>query len=101
MLHASEPWLKNLYPVNGVLEPGFFNKGVYEPLSLDSACLKGIPMRRNAQDITPVASGAFATTQAPLRPLPVGSYHTPFLVYPTLWFWDPNSKIRQPKKGVW
>ena len=33
--------------------------------------------------------------------LPVGSYHTPFLGYPTLWFWDPNPKIRQPKKGVW
>ena len=26
--------------------------------------------------------------------LPVGSCHTRFLGYPTLWFWDPNPKIR-------
>ena len=26
--------------------------------------------------------------------LPVGSYNTPFLGYPTSWFWDPNPKIR-------
>ena len=29
-----------------------------------------------------------------LQTIPVGSYHTRVLVYPTLWFWDPNPKIR-------
>ena len=37
----------------------------------------------------------------PVSTLPVGSYHTPVLGYPTLWLWDPNSKTRYPQKGVW
>ena len=30
----------------------------------------------------------------PASSVPVGSYHTPFLGYPTLWLWDPYPKIR-------
>ena len=85
-------------PIRGKAGTGFMKKSIFEGSASDIGTCRArtTHMSQTSPDNVDsrLQTTSFAAAPEYSNQLPVGSYHTPFLGYPTLWFWDPNPKIR-------